>query len=65
MKSDGKEKEEKGREQKLTGQELAKWIAKEKVSMQHLETYLLITESDRVLCHLITFYLSFSTGSTK
>ena len=32
MKSDGKEKEEKGREQELTGVELAKMIAKENVS---------------------------------
>ena len=32
MKSDGKEKEEKGREQELTGVELAKRMAKENVS---------------------------------
>ena len=28
--------------------------------MQHLETYLLIAEADRVLCHLVTFLSVFS-----
>ena len=32
---------------------------------QHLETCLLRAEVDRVLCHLVMFLLSFSTGCTK
>ena len=55
MKSDGEEKEEKGREQELASEELAKRIAREKMSMQHLETCLLIAEADKVLCHIIMF----------
>ena len=47
MKSvDGKDKEEKGKEPKLTGEELAKRIAKENVSTQHVRTCLLIAEED-------------------
>ena len=64
MKSEGKEKEEKGGERELSGEEQAKRFAKEKYVLQ-LETCLLIAEADRVLCHLYMFSLPFCTGSTK
>ena len=50
--SKGEEKEEKGREQELTGEELAKRIHVENLcSIQDL----LIAEADRVLCYLEMF----------
>ena len=64
MKSERKEKEEKGGERELSGEEQAKRVAKEKYVLQ-LETCLLIAEADRVLCHLNMFSPSFCTGSTK
>ena len=53
MKSEGKEKEENGGEQELTGEELRKRIQMENYAAS--ETGLLIAEADRVLCHLIMF----------
>ena len=61
MNSDGKEKEEKGRECKLSREE----DRQIEVSLLHLDTCSLIAKADRVLCHLIMFLPSFFTGSTK
>ena len=62
MNSKGEEKEEKGREQQLTGEELAKRIHVENLcSIQDL----LIAEADRVLCYLEMLKPCFCTGTTK
>ena len=49
-----RKKSEKGREQELTGEELAKWIHLENYAAS--ETCLLIAETDRVLCILLCFF---------
>ena len=48
-----RKKSEKGREQELTAEELAKWIHLENYAAS--ETCLLIAETDRVLCLLLCF----------
>ena len=53
MKSDGKEKE--GREQELTGHAEASEEDSCGRFMQHLDTFLWMSEADRVLSHLIMF----------
>ena len=51
----GKEKEKEEEEEEEEQKNSCKRIAKDNVSMQHLETCLLITKSDRVLCHVNMF----------